>query len=223
VNDANDVAALTAALDTFKATTDKPTFIVVHSIIGYGSPKAGSEKAHGEPLGEENIRLTKQAYGWPEDAKFLVPDGVAEHFKGAIAGRGAPLREAWDALRARYATEYPEESAQLDAIFTDSLPDGFPSALGQLALGRQVDAGHALDEPAGASRNGVAALRLGAAALPLSKLSQPTATRATMSRSAGRRYKRDVCMAGGLSGVQNSERHEKRRAGRRHGGIKRCT
>ncbi|MDR6846851.1 transketolase [Sphingomonas sp. BE270] len=127
VNDANDVAALTAALDTFKATTDKPTFIVVHSIIGYGSPKAGSEKAHGEPLGEENIRLTKQAYGWPEDAKFLVPDGVAEHFKGAIAGRGAPLREAWDALRARYATEYPEESAQLDAIFTDSLPDGWDS------------------------------------------------------------------------------------------------
>lgn len=125
VNDANDVAALTAALDTFKATTDKPTFIVVHSIIGYGSPKAGSEKAHGEPLGDENIRLTKQAYGWPEDAKFLVPDGVAEHFHAAIAGRGAPLREAWDALRARYATEYPEESAQLDAIFSDRLPEGW--------------------------------------------------------------------------------------------------
>lgn len=125
VNDANDVAALTAALDTFKATTDKPTFIVVHSIIGYGSPKAGSEKAHGEPLGDENIRLTKQAYGWPEDAKFLVPDGVAEHFHAAIAGRGAPLREAWDALRARYATEYPAESAQLDAIFSDRLPEGW--------------------------------------------------------------------------------------------------
>ncbi|MDX5983578.1 transketolase [Sphingomonas echinoides] len=125
VNDANDVAALTAALDTFKATTEKPTFIVVHSIIGYGSPKAGSEKAHGEPLGDENIRLTKQAYGWPEDAKFLVPDGIAEHFHAAIAGRGAPLREAWDALRARYATEYPGESAQLDAIFSDRLPEGW--------------------------------------------------------------------------------------------------
>ncbi|MFA6124312.1 transketolase [Sphingomonas sp.] len=125
VNDANDVAALTAALDTFKATTDKPTFIVVHSIIGWGSPKAGSEKAHGEPLGAENIRLTKQAYGWPEDEAFFVPEGVAEHFQGAIAGRGTPLREAWDALRARYATEYPEESAQLDAIFSDSLPEGW--------------------------------------------------------------------------------------------------
>ena len=125
VNDANDVAALTAALDTFKATTEKPTFIVVHSIIGYGSPKAGSEKAHGEPLGDENIRLTKQAYGWPEDAKFLVPDGIAEHFHAAIAGRGAPLREAWDALRARYATEYPGESAQPDAIFSDRLPEGW--------------------------------------------------------------------------------------------------
>ena len=103
VDDANDTDALAAAFDVFKATSDRPTFIVVHSVIGYGSPKAGSEKAHGEPLGEENVRLTKQAYGWPEDAKFLIPDGVAEHFHAAVADRGAPLREAWDALRTRYS------------------------------------------------------------------------------------------------------------------------
>ena len=127
VNDANDTAALAAALDTFKATDDRPTFIVVHSVIGYGSPRAGSEKAHGEPLGEENIRLTKQAYGWPEDAKFLVPDGVAAHFHDAIASRGAPLREAWDAQRARYATAFPELGAELDAIFADTLPAGWDS------------------------------------------------------------------------------------------------
>ncbi|WP_404372357.1 transketolase [Sphingomonas sp. MMS24-J45] len=125
VDDANDVGALAAAFDAFKATEDRPTLIVVHSVIGYGSPRAGSEKAHGEPLGEENIRLTKQAYGWPEDAKFLVPDGVAEHFHAAIADRGGKARAAWDDLRARYATEYPDLAAQLDAIFSDSLPEGW--------------------------------------------------------------------------------------------------
>ncbi|CAN5392238.1 transketolase [soil metagenome] len=129
VNDANDIAALTAAFDTFKATTDRPTFIVVHSIIGWGSPRAGSEKAHGEALGEENVRLTKQAYGWPEDAKFLVPDGVAEAFKGEIAGRGVPLREAWDALRGRYADAHPELSAELDDLLTSKLPKGWETAL----------------------------------------------------------------------------------------------
>ena len=125
VDDANDTVALAAAFASFKATTDRPTFIVVHSVIGYGSPKAGSEKAHGEPLGEENIRLTKQAYGWPEDAKFLVPDGVAEHFHAAVADRGGPAREAWDALRTRYSAEYPDLAEQLDAIFADRLPDGW--------------------------------------------------------------------------------------------------
>ncbi|SDA26879.1 transketolase [Sphingomonas sp. NFR15] len=129
VNDANDIAALTAAFDAFRATTDKPTFIVVHSIIGWGSPRAGSEKAHGEPLGEENIRLTKQAYGWPEDAKFLVPDGVAEAFKGAMTERGVPLREAWQANFAKYHDAHPELAAELDDLFASKLPKGWDSAL----------------------------------------------------------------------------------------------
>jgi transketolase len=125
VDDANDTAALTRAIETFKATNDKPTFIVVHSVIGYGSPKAGSEKAHGEPLGDENIRLTKQAYGWPEDKSFYVPNGVIEHFNGAIAERGAKLRDEWVALTDKYRDAYPELSAELDLLLKDELPEGW--------------------------------------------------------------------------------------------------
>jgi transketolase len=125
IDDANDTAALSRAIETFKATTDKPTFIVVHSVIGYGSPKAGSEKAHGEPLGEENIRITKKAYGWPEDKSFYVPDGVIEHFNGAIADRGAKLRDEWVALTDKYRDAYPELSGELDLLLKDKLPEGW--------------------------------------------------------------------------------------------------
>lgn len=125
IDDANDTAALSRAIETFKATNDKPTFIVVHSVIGYGSPKAGSEKAHGEPLGEENIRLTKQAYGWPEDKSFYVPDGVIEHFNSAIAERGAKLRDEWVALTDKYREAYPELSGELDLLLKDKLPEGW--------------------------------------------------------------------------------------------------
>jgi transketolase len=125
IDDANDTAALSRAIETFKATTDKPTFIVVHSVIGYGSPKAGSEKAHGEPLGEENIRITKKAYGWPEDKSFYVPDGVIEHFNGAIAERGAKLRDEWVALTDKYRDAYPELSGELDLLLKDKLPEGW--------------------------------------------------------------------------------------------------
>lgn len=125
VDDANDVAALTAALDNFKATTDKPTFIVVKSVIGYGSPKAGSEKAHGEPLGEDAIRATKKAYGWPEDAKFLVPDGVCDAFRKAIESRGKPLRDEWVAMVDKYRAAHPDLAAELDAMLADKLPEGW--------------------------------------------------------------------------------------------------
>ena len=125
VDDANDVGALSAAFEAFKATTDKPTFIVVHSVIGYGSPKAGSEKAHGEPLGADNIRLTKQAYGWPEDEQFLVPEGVAERFKAAMLDRAAPLRAEWEAKVVEYRKAHPDLANQLDSMLSDSLPDGW--------------------------------------------------------------------------------------------------
>jgi len=125
VNDANDCGALADAFAAFKATDDRPTFIVVHSVIGWGSPRAGSEKAHGEPLGADNVRATKKAYGWPEDADFLVPEGVAEHFEGAIADRGRPLREAWEAMFAEYRKANGDLAAELDLLLNGGLPEGW--------------------------------------------------------------------------------------------------
>ena len=129
VDDANDVAALSAAFETFRATTDKPTFIVVHSVIGWGSPRAGSEKAHGEPLGAENVAKTKEAYGWPVDKDFYVPAGVKEGFGGAVRDRGQAAREKWEADLARYRDAYPAEAAELDLIFADRLPEGWDSEI----------------------------------------------------------------------------------------------
>ncbi len=125
VDDANDCAALADAFATFRATEDRPTLIVVHSVIGYGSPIAGTSKAHSDAMGDAVIAETKRAYGWPEDKSFYVPDGVVEHFHGAIAGRGRPAREAWEATRARYRTAHPELAAELDALLSDTLPDGW--------------------------------------------------------------------------------------------------
>jgi transketolase len=129
VDDANDTAAFGAAIETFKATDDRPTFIVVHSVIGWGSPRAGSEKAHGEALGEENVRATKKAYGWPEDAQFLVPDGVKEHFTKAVAGRGQPAREAWEASFEKYRETFPTEAAELDLLRKGKLADGWDAEI----------------------------------------------------------------------------------------------
>ncbi|MEI5686679.1 transketolase [Sphingomonas kyungheensis] len=125
LDDANDTKAFAKAIETFKATDDKPTFIVVHSVIGWGSPKAGSEKAHGEPLGVDNVRATKKAYGWPEDKDFYIPEGVAEHFHDAIAGRGGALREEWEATFARYREANPELGAELALMLKDELPEGW--------------------------------------------------------------------------------------------------
>jgi transketolase len=125
VDDANDTKAVAAALDGFRATDDRPTFIVVHSVIGYGSPRAGSEKAHGEALGADNVRATKKAYGWPEDAQFLVPDGVAEGFNGAISARGKTAREAWEALFARYQAAFPTEAAEFTLLRQGKLAEGW--------------------------------------------------------------------------------------------------
>ncbi len=96
VGDANDLDLLARAFATFKKTTDRPTLIIVDSHIGYGAPnKQDTSAAHGEPLGEDEIRATKKNYGWPEDAKFLVPDGVYEHFEQGIGARGKKLRSEW--------------------------------------------------------------------------------------------------------------------------------
>ena len=108
VGDANDLDMLRRALQVFKNTTDRPTLIIVDSHIAYGAPnKQDTGAAHGEPLGEEEIRLTKRFYGWPEDAKFLVPDGVREHLRDGLGRRGRELREAWQARYEDYRKQLP--------------------------------------------------------------------------------------------------------------------
>ena len=103
VGDANDLVRIEHALEVFQQTKGRPTFIILDSHIGYGSPnKQGTAAAHGEPLGDEEIRLTKRVYGWPEDATFLVPDGVLEHFTAGVGTRGAEARRAWTELFAAY-------------------------------------------------------------------------------------------------------------------------
>ena len=126
VADANDTGAVKQALEDAKAFTAGPTIVVVRSVIGYGAPKkAGTREAHGEPLGEEEIRGAKRSYGWPEDAQFLVPDGVHERFAELIGKRGAAARAAWLEQFARYRDAYPELAAEIEMIERHALPDGW--------------------------------------------------------------------------------------------------
>ena len=130
VGDANDIDRIETALQVFKRTTDRPTFIVLDSHIGYGSPhKQDTAEAHGEPLGEEEVRLTKRSYGWPEDAKFLVPDGVREHFDAGIGVRGAKARRQWADLFASYAVKNPELANEIDLMQRRELPLGWDQNL----------------------------------------------------------------------------------------------
>jgi transketolase len=130
VADANDLAAMGAAYVKAKATKDKPTLIIVQSHIGYGAPnKQDTKAAHGEPLGEEEIRLAKRFYGWPEDAKFLVPDGVYEAFAQGVGARGAKLRSAWMALFEAYKKKHPQEAEALDRMQHRQLPDGWDKGI----------------------------------------------------------------------------------------------
>ncbi|GAB1541263.1 transketolase [Scytonema sp. NUACC21] len=124
VGDANDLDMLERAFHTFKNTSDKPTLIIVDSHIAYGAPnKQDSSAAHGEPLGEEEIRLTKRNYNWPENAKFLVPDGVREHFQSGIGKRGSELRNGWMAKFSDYKIQYPELAEQLYRMQRRQLPE----------------------------------------------------------------------------------------------------
>jgi transketolase len=126
VGDANDLEMLTRAFNTFKKEADRPTLIIVDSHIAYGSPnKQDTHAAHGEPLGEEEIKLTKRNYGWPEDAKFLVPDGVREHFQAGIGQRGHQLRQEWMTKFEEYKKQYPELADHLYKMQHRQLPDGW--------------------------------------------------------------------------------------------------
>src|SRR5882724_618016 len=126
VSDANDTNRLAQAIEVFHATTDRPTMIIVESHIGYGAPhKQDTSAAHGEPLGEEEVRLAKRAYGWPEDAKFLIPDGVREHFQAGIGQRGKTLRDAWFTKFEGYKKQYPQLADSLVRMQKRELPDGW--------------------------------------------------------------------------------------------------
>ena len=130
VGDANDLEMLERAFNTFKKEQERPTLIIVDSHIAWGSPnKQDTHAAHGEPLGEEEIKLTKRNYGWPEDAKFLVPDGVREHFAAGMGARGKELRTKWMALFEQYRGKYPDLADQGFRMQRRELPDGWDKNL----------------------------------------------------------------------------------------------
>jgi transketolase len=130
VGDANDIQMLERAFRTFKNTTDRPTLIIVDSHIAYGAPnKQDTSAAHGEPLGKEEIKLAKRHYGWPENAEFLVPEGVREHFQKGIGARGQALRDAWWAKFEAYKREYPELAGHCYRVLRRELPEGWDKGL----------------------------------------------------------------------------------------------
>lgn len=126
VGDANDLERLEDALDVFKKTEGRPTLIILDSHIGYGSPhKMDTSAAHGEPLGEEEVRLVKRAYHWPEDSKFLVPDEVPGNFAAGVGARGSQMRNAWEALFASYRVQFPELATEIEQMLRRDLPQGW--------------------------------------------------------------------------------------------------
>ena len=130
VGDANDLEMLQRAFRNFQNEKDRPTLIIVDSHIAYGAPtKQDTSAAHGEPLGEQEIRLTKRHYGWPENAKFLVPEGVREHFRKGIGSRGQTLRDTWMAEFEAYRKQHPELAEQLYRMLRRELPENWDKGL----------------------------------------------------------------------------------------------
>jgi len=130
VGDANDIELLSRGFEEFRGEEGRPTLIVVDSHIGYGSPhKQDTAAAHGSPLGEEEVRETKRAYGWPEDAQFLVPDGVKEHFAAGVGRRGAEARAGWEQRLAAFAEREPALAAEIEATQERALPDGWDAEI----------------------------------------------------------------------------------------------
>jgi transketolase len=126
VGDANDIEMVARAFEVFGKEQDRPTLVIVDSHIGYGAPgKQDTSAAHGEPLGEDEVRETKRAYGWPEEARFFIPDGVREHFAEGVGKRGRELREAWDRMFTEYRQTYPELGDHLQKMQWRELPDGW--------------------------------------------------------------------------------------------------
>jgi transketolase len=130
VRDANDDKEVLGGLDLAARERDRPTLIIIESHIGYGAPhKQDTAEAHGEPLGEDEVTLTKRFYGWPEDAQFLVPDGVYQHFADGISKRGAANHAEWRAMFGRYKEAHPELAGQFEAMQVRELPAGWDHAI----------------------------------------------------------------------------------------------
>jgi transketolase len=126
VHDANNLESIAEALELFRQTKEQPTLIILDSHIGYGSPhKIDTSAAHGEPLGEDEVRLVKHAYHWPENAKFLVPDGVMDHFADGIGQRGGKARRDWEAMFAKYRERFPDLATEIDLMQRRELPTGW--------------------------------------------------------------------------------------------------
>ena len=154
VGDANDVEMLERAFETFRNTTDRPTLIIVDSHIAYGAPnKQDTSAAHGEPLGKEEIKLAKRHYGWPEDAQFLVPEGVREHFQAGIGARGQALHDAWWVKFEAYKRQYPDIADQGHRLLRRELPEGWD---GQLPVFRADSKGLATRDASGQALNALA-------------------------------------------------------------------
>lgn len=154
LSDANDTSTLARLLGEFRKTHDAPTLIVVDSHIGYGAPqKQDTGAAHGEPLGEEEVRLAKKSYGWPQDEKFLIPEGVREHFAQGIGCRGQELHQSWETLFKAYRVKHPELAEQFARMQTGTLPNGWDAGIPSF----QADAkGMATRESSGQVLNAIA-------------------------------------------------------------------
>lgn len=154
VGDANDLPQLARAYETARRNADRPTMIIVDSHIGYGSPKKqDTASAHGEPLGEEEIKVTKRAYGWPEDAKFLVPDGVRERFAEKLGRRGAVASAEWRERFEAYAKAYPWLADEVRTMLSRGLPEGWDKDLKPAAADAK---GNATRNSSGAALNAIA-------------------------------------------------------------------
>jgi len=129
VADVNDTGQVARALHSFQAEHERPTLMLVHSHIGYGSPVEDSPKAHGEALGVEAVKATKRFFGMPEDEDFYVPDGIYDHFAGGIGQRGKDGRTAWEAMFGAYRAAYPELAAEIEQMQRRTLPDGWAADL----------------------------------------------------------------------------------------------
>ncbi len=129
VPDANDLDQVARAFHDFKAEHSRPTLIVVHSHIGYGTPVEDSPKAHGEPLGPEGVKATKRFLGWPQDAEFLVPDGVYEHFADGVGARGREAHDAWGVTLDEYRASNPGLAEEIEQLQRRELPDGWDAEI----------------------------------------------------------------------------------------------